>query len=183
MAPSDEPRAGELRGCKAAQHTKGAPQGVPIGARTAITPGATCAPSRVRWSQGRSHLAVDVGAECEGVQTASSSARSALQRRRFSARSCRTSREYTPCLHRARWLRPKPSGVRGPVLFPPCRRQRRRLRIAGQRQPVPRRVLAPHRGAVEGSPRGFPFRRGPRSRSMGSIRRFPLPPPGARPPG
>jgi len=77
--------------------------------------------------------------------------------------------------HRARRLRSRPSAVLGPVLFPPWSRQRP-FRIAGHWQAVPRRVLAPHRGAFDKSPRGFPFLRGPGSRFMGFIGHFCLPP-------
>src|SRR5579862_5593291 len=71
--------------------------------------------------------------------------------------SARTSSEYKPCLKRARLDRAKPSDVFGPVLRPPCMRQRCRPLIAGDRHGVPRRVLAPQRGALFGSPGGFPF--------------------------
>lgn len=66
------------------------------------------------------------------------------------------SEEYSPCFQRERRDLAKPSGVRGPVLAPPCIRQRP-LRIAGDWHAVPRRVLAPHLGALFGSPGGFPF--------------------------
>ena len=57
----------------------------------------------------------------------------------------------------------KPFGVRGPVLLPPCMRQRP-FSIAGawQGQPVVR-ALAPQRGARLGLPRGWPLRVGPGS--------------------
>ena len=45
-------------------------------------------------------------------------------RRRFSARSYLVSREYTPCVNREFRLASSPSGVLGPVLLPPCIRQR-----------------------------------------------------------
>lgn len=66
-------------------------------------------------------------------------------------------------------MRARPSSVRGPVLLPPCRRQRP-LRMAGARQGQPvRRVRAPHRGARLGFPRGLPLRSGPvRSRCIRS---------------
>jgi hypothetical protein len=70
--------------------------------------------------------------------------------------SALASAEYRPCFQRARRDLANPSGVRGPVLAPPCIRHRP-LRIAGARHSVPRRVLAPHLGAVFGSPGGFPF--------------------------
>jgi len=45
---------------------------------------------------------------------------------RLEGRSSRSaSAEYDPCFHRARLLRSRPPGVRGPVLRPPCIRQRR----------------------------------------------------------
>jgi hypothetical protein len=46
--------------------------------------------------------------------------------------------------------------VRGPVLAPPCIRQRP-LPIAGARHFFPRRVLAPHLVALFGSPGGLSF--------------------------
>jgi hypothetical protein len=61
---------------------------------------------------------------------------------------------------RAAATRARPSGVRGPVLVPPCMRQRPFF-IAGPLQGHPRRVLAPQRGAALGLPRRLPFRRGP----------------------
>ena len=57
--------------------------------------------------------------------------------------------------------------MRGPVLNPPCIRQRRFPRTAGDRQIPPRRVRAPQRGAFEGSPEGFPFFRRPLSGPWG----------------
>lgn len=47
---------------------------------------------------------------------------------------------------------------------------------------VPRRVLAPQRGAFDGSPRGLPFLSGPDSRFIGSILGFCQLPPAPRPP-
>jgi len=76
--------------------------------------------------------------------------------RRKKRRSALAAAERKPWLQRARRERSKPSGVRGPVLAPPCIRQRP-LRIAGARHFSPCRVLAPHRGAVFGSPGGLPF--------------------------
>jgi hypothetical protein len=64
--------------------------------------------------------------------------------------------EYKPCFQFARLDRANPSGVRGPVLAPPCIRQRP-LRIADARHFFARRVLAPHLGAVFGSPGELPF--------------------------
>ncbi len=55
--------------------------------------------------------------------------------------------ERLPCFQLALRLRSKPSDVRGPVLFPPCSRQRP-FAIAGPLQGVPHRVLAPQRGAT-----------------------------------
>ena len=54
-----------------------------------------------------------------------------------------------------------PSAVRGPVLRPPCIRQRAEPRTAGARHGWPPRVRAPapQRGAREGSPQALPFRR------------------------
>jgi hypothetical protein len=75
-------------------------------------------------------------------------------RRRYPSRA---STEYRPCFHRARLLRARPSGVRGPVLLPPCSRQHRFPRIAGPRHGCPVRLLrAPHRRAIEKSPGGLP---------------------------
>ena len=75
-------------------------------------------------------------------------------------RSCRSCSiavaEYRPCFQFARRHRSKPSGVRGPVAVPPCIRHLP-FRMAGPRQAVPRRVLAPHRGAELGSPGRLPF--------------------------
>ena len=59
----------------------------------------------------------------------------------------RASAPWRPCLVRARRSRASPSSVRGPVLRPPCMRQRNRPRIAGARHGQPARVRAPHRGA------------------------------------
>ena len=57
------------------------------------------------------------------------------------------SAEYRPCFQFAFRLRASPSGVRGPVLAPPCIRQRPFLMAAPLQEP-PRRVRAPHRGAA-----------------------------------
>ena len=92
--------------------------------------------------------------------SARSRAACSATKRRHAAASARAACEYRPCFHRARRLRSSPSGVRGPVLLPPCIRHRP-FRIAGARQAVPRRVRAPHRGAVAGSPGGLPCRNQP----------------------
>ena len=75
--------------------------------------------------------------------------------------------EYRPCFQLTSAERAKPASVRGPVLAPPCIRQRP-LRMAGPLQGVPFRVLAPHRGAVLGSPVGLPFLSHPRRCAWGS---------------
>ena|ERR1035438_1349944 len=67
-----------------------------------------------------------------------------------------TSTEYNPCFQRDRRDLANPSGVWGPVLAPPCIRHRP-LCIAGDWHGVARRVIALHRGALFGSPVGFPF--------------------------
>ena len=59
-----------------------------------------------------------------------------------------------PRFHRAFRLRSRPAGVRGPVLRPPCIRQRPFF-IAVPSQAVPRLVFAPQRGALEISPGGL----------------------------
>jgi hypothetical protein len=67
---------------------------------------------------------------------------------------------YRPCVVRALARLAKPSGVRGPVLLPPCIRQRP-FGIAGARQARPVvRAFAPQRGARLGLPRGLPLRSG-----------------------
>ena len=53
-------------------------------------------------------------------------------------------------------MRSMPSGVRGPVLMPPCILHRP-FGIAADRQGVPLRVLAPHLGALLQSPWRLPF--------------------------
>ena len=53
--------------------------------------------------------------------------------------------ERRPCFQCAAIDRALPSGVRGPVLLPPCNLQRVRPRMAGFWQGVPLRVLARHR--------------------------------------
>jgi hypothetical protein len=110
-----------------------------------------------------------------------SSAISSRQRRRDSASMARVSREYTPCFHRARRLRARPVAVRGPVLVPPCIRQRP-FAMAGPRQAVCLRVLAPQRGAFEGSPGGLPFLSHPRRVAWGSSSVLAMLPPLARAP-
>lgn len=57
------------------------------------------------------------------------------------------SAEYLPCFQFALRLRSRPSGVRGPVLGPPCIRHRP-FAIAAPLHEPPRRVRAPHRGVV-----------------------------------
>ena len=74
---------------------------------------------------------------------------------------CRSA-EYRPCVQRARLLRSRPAGVRGPVLRPPCIRHRRFPRTAGARHGRSWRVRAPHRGACDGSPGGLPCLSQPR---------------------
>ena len=55
-----------------------------------------------------------------------------------------------PCFVCAAIVRALPSGVRGPMLLPPCNLQRFRPPMAGFWQSVPRRVLAKH--LVPGQP-------------------------------
>ena len=89
---------------------------------------------------------------------ACSCALSAATSARATRRALRASAEYPPCRHRARRLRCNPLAVRGPVLRPPCNRQRRLPRQAGARHG--RRVRlerAPHRLASEKRPAGLPF--------------------------
>src|SRR5690349_11476402 len=78
-------------------------------------------------------------------------------------------------------MRAMPSGDLGPVLNPPWRR--RRPRVAGLWAAVPRLVRAPHRGADDGTPTGFPFRSRlvalPGKRSFTVYRVIPFPAPGA----
>lgn len=72
--------------------------------------------------------------------------------------------------------------MRGPVLAPPCIRQRP-LRMAGLVHGAPLRVVAPHRAAVLGSPVGLPFFSHPRRFAWGSLLVFfviPAPCPGVR---
>jgi hypothetical protein len=61
-------------------------------------------------------------------------------------RICSISAVRRPCVVWAARIRARPSGVRGPVLSPPCRRQRRRFFIAGDWHGLPLRVRAPQRG-------------------------------------
>ena len=90
---------------------------------------------------------------------------------RSNSRTCRLSAkaslQYSPCFHFAMRQRASPSAVRGPVLLPPCIRQRP-FAIPGAAHRVPRRVFAPQRGAVLGSPAGFPFLSQPRRFAGGS---------------
>jgi hypothetical protein len=58
-----------------------------------------------------------------------------------------SAKEYPPCFQFALRERSKPSAVRGPVLSPPCIRQRP-LAIAGAWQAVCFLVFALHLGAV-----------------------------------
>ena len=73
---------------------------------------------------------------------------SAIKRRislRIAAASLRwamASADFRPCFQFARRLRSRPSGVRGPVLGPPCIRQRP-FAMAAARQGLPLRVQAP----------------------------------------
>jgi hypothetical protein len=81
-------------------------------------------------------------------------------------RSATAAADRWPTFHRAWRQRSRPSAVRGPVDAPPCIRQRvyfpvLALRIAGALHAVPLRVLAPHRGAFDGSPLGLPCNRRP----------------------
>ena len=83
-----------------------------------------------------------------------------------SRRAAIISADRSPCRHRARRLRSRPSIVRGPVLAPPCSRQRP-FGIAAAWQGLPVRLdRAPHRGAA--------FRQGKRLQGarMGSIAHF-----------
>ncbi len=81
--------------------------------------------------------------------------------------SALTSEKYNPCFQRERRDLAKPSGVRGPVLAPPCIRHRP-LRIAEALHGVPWRVLALHLGAEFGSPGRFPFLSQPLRESSGT---------------
>src|SRR5450432_1170637 len=78
----------------------------------------------------------------------------------ISHRSCRRCSvaltEYRPCFHRAQRDLANPAAVRGPVLAPPCMRHLP-FGMAGDWHGVALRVLAPQRGALLGSPAGFPF--------------------------
>jgi hypothetical protein len=64
-----------------------------------------------------------------------------------------------------------PSGVLGPVLAPPCIRQRP-FRMVGPLQGAPCLVFAPHLGALLGSPGGFPFFSQPLRGAWGSLSAF-----------
>ena len=63
-----------------------------------------------------------------------------------SCRSAYVSLDRKPCFQLAKPQRSRPSEVRGPVLLPPCIRQRP-LAIAGAWHGRSRRVTAPHRSA------------------------------------
>jgi len=76
---------------------------------------------------------------------------------------------------RERRIASSPSDVRGPVLGPPCLRQRP-LAMAGATQAVPRLVLAPHLAACVKSPGGLPFFNQPRRVAGGSAFIFRPPP-------
>lgn len=78
-----------------------------------------------------------------------------LTTRLASPRSRDTSRIsalHWPCFQPARRDRSNPSGVRGPVLLPPCSLHRP-LGIAGPAQGHPARVRDPHRGAARAAAR------------------------------
>jgi hypothetical protein len=86
--------------------------------------------------------------------------RTAAQNSRVRVASVRTSRwiarfaaPQSPCVVCAAIIRAIPSGVRGPVHFPPCILHRP-FAIAGARQGLPERAIAPQRGARLGLPRG-----------------------------
>ena len=70
--------------------------------------------------------------------------------------SARIAAVRCPWMVRAAAIRARPS-AEGPVLAPPCMRQRPFF-IAGARQGQPARVLAPQRGAAFGLPLGLPLR-------------------------
>ena len=76
--------------------------------------------------------------------------------------------ENPPCFQLARIERAKPSGVRGPVLAPPCIRHRP-FGMAGALQAGPLRVSAPHLGEVLKSPGGLPFFSQPLRFAWGSL--------------
>jgi hypothetical protein len=84
----------------------------------------------------------------EPRQNAPSSLRSTRTAAAAFLRSAIASAEYSPCLQLAFRLRSSPSGVRGPVLIPPCIRQRP-LSIAGALHGLPVRFeCAPHLGVA-----------------------------------
>jgi hypothetical protein len=86
-----------------------------------------------------------------------------------------------PCFQAARLDLANPSGVRGPVLAPPCMRHRPFL-IAADLQGASLRVRAPQRGAFNGSPGGLPFFSHPNRDARGSSVISPTPsPPVLRP--
>jgi hypothetical protein len=70
------------------------------------------------------------------------SSRLCRSRSRTSFCSARASAEYSPCFQRARRDRASPSGVRGPVLAPPCMRHRP-FAIARAHRSCTGRLLAP----------------------------------------
>jgi len=80
--------------------------------------------------------------------------------------SCLAPIERRPCLVTACRMRSIPAAVLGPVLRPPCSLQRP-FGIAGHLQELPRRFIAPHRGALEKSPEELPFLSLPRRLSWG----------------
>jgi hypothetical protein len=85
------------------------------------------------------------------------------------------SAERAPWVRRARRQRSRPAAVRGPVLIPPCSRQRP-LAMAGWRQEPWIRVWAQQRGAARKSPGRLPLRSRPRrsgGREAGNERRTP----------
>ena len=69
--------------------------------------------------------------------------------------------DLRPCFHCAAAMRALPSGVRGPVLKPPCSRHRVLPLSGGFWHAVPRRVLAPQlwRGRSVPKRHGMPFSR------------------------
>jgi hypothetical protein len=84
------------------------------------------------------------------VQIYNARARSFRNKRTVSRawlRAALASAEKWPCFQLARRLRASPSAVRGPVLRPPCMRQRPFF-IAGEAQVLPSRRFAPHLGAA-----------------------------------
>src|SRR5690348_8172003 len=78
---------------------------------------------------------------------------------------------YSPALKFASLLFSLPAAVRGPVLHPPCMRQRPFAIAAALHGAPPRvRAFAPQRGAFPGSPTGLPLRNhAPWKRFRGSV--------------